>query len=170
MRYYVNLDSDPASPPIAVDVVELPSRELEVKVGANAVSVDVLALRDQLSVSVGGQIVDLTIDGALPDIGAIAAGLRGTVRVESERMRLQQRAQRGAVAGGAQVVKSPMPGRVIRVLVSRGDRVQVGQPILVIEAMKMENEVRAKTECVVAEVHVAVGATVEGNAKLVTLA
>jgi biotin carboxyl carrier protein len=63
-----------------------------------------------------------------------------------------------------------MPGRVIKVLVAPGDEVAVGQPVLVVEAMKMENELKAKTAGTVAEVHVAVGDTVEGNAKLVTFA
>jgi biotin carboxyl carrier protein len=63
-----------------------------------------------------------------------------------------------------------MPGRVVKVLVSKGDEVAVGQSLLVVEAMKMENEIRAKVAGTVADVHVAAGATVEGNAKLITLA
>jgi biotin carboxyl carrier protein len=68
------------------------------------------------------------------------------------------------------IVRSPMPGRVVKVMVSAGDDVQAGQPMLVVEAMKMENELKAKAAGRVAEVHVAVGETVEGNAKLVTFA
>ncbi|MBK8217100.1 MAG: biotin/lipoyl-binding protein [Myxococcales bacterium] len=62
-----------------------------------------------------------------------------------------------------------MPGRVVRVMVKPGDTVERGQALLVLEAMKMENEVKAKDTATVAEVHVAEGATVEANAKLVTL-
>ena len=63
-----------------------------------------------------------------------------------------------------------MPGRVVKVLVSKGDAVEAGQGLLVLEAMKMENEVKARAAGTVAEVHVAPGAAVEGSAKLVTLA
>jgi biotin carboxyl carrier protein len=63
-----------------------------------------------------------------------------------------------------------MPGRVVKVLVAKGDAVEPGKGLVVLEAMKMENEVRAKIAGTVADVHVVAGATVEGNAKLVTLA
>jgi biotin carboxyl carrier protein len=55
----------------------------------------------------------------------------------------------------------------VRVLVAVGDDVVVGQPLVVVEAMKMENELRAKRAARVVEVLVAAGATVESNAKLV---
>ena len=170
MRYYVTLDPDPAKPPTLVDVVELPSGELSVKVDGKAVDVDVLPLRAQLSVRVAGRVVDLTVEGTPPDLGAVASGHRSYVRVESERMRSAEQAKKGTRDGGEKLVKSPMPGRVIKVLVAKGDAVELGQSLLVVEAMKMENEIRAKAAGTVAEVHVAVGATVEGNAKLVTLA
>jgi pyruvate carboxylase subunit B len=54
--------------------------------------------------------------------------------------------------------------------VAKGDSIAVGQGLLVLEAMKMENEVRARAAGTVAEVHVAAGATVEGGARLLTLA
>jgi len=169
VRYYVSLDPDPAAPPVSVDVTELPSGELEVRYEGARVAVDVLPLRDQLSVRVDGRVVDLTVEGSPPDIGAIASGHRSYVRVESERMRSAEQAKKARGGDGEKVVKSPMPGRVVRVLVNKGDQVAAGQALLVVEAMKMENEVRAKAAAVVVEVHVAAGATVEGNAKLVTL-
>ena len=170
MRYYVTLDPDPNHPPVLVDVVELPSGELSVQVDGKSVDVDVLPLRAQLSIRVAGKVVDLTVEGAPPDVGAVASGHRSYVRVESERMRSAEQAKKGARGDAEKIVKSPMPGRVIKVLVAKGDAVELGQSLVVIEAMKMENEIRAKAPCTIAEVHVAVGATVEGNAKLITLA
>jgi biotin carboxyl carrier protein len=58
----------------------------------------------------------------------------------------------------------------VKVLVQKGDQVAVGQPLIVMEAMKMENEIRAKTAGTVADVHVLPGAAVEANATLVSLA
>jgi biotin carboxyl carrier protein len=63
-----------------------------------------------------------------------------------------------------------MPGRVVKVLVAKGDVVEAGQGLLVLEAMKMENEVKARVSGTVADVHVVPGTAVEGSAKLVTLA
>jgi glutaconyl-CoA decarboxylase len=62
-----------------------------------------------------------------------------------------------------------MPGRVIRVAVHAGDSVRKGQTLVVLEAMKMENEVLAAGDGTVLEVHVTVGAAVDANAKLVTV-
>ena len=62
-----------------------------------------------------------------------------------------------------------MPGRVVRVLVSIGDRVLAGQPIVVVEAMKMENELRSPKDGVVREVNVQAGGAVEARAVLVVI-
>jgi biotin carboxyl carrier protein len=171
VRYYVTLDPDPNAKPLVVELVELPSGALEARLDGKPIDVDVVdvAGRAQLSVRVNGRVVDLTTEGAPPEMGAVASGHRSYVRVESERMRSAEQAKKGGAKGGDKAVKSPMPGRVVKVLVARGDTVQPGQGLLVLEAMKMENEVRAKVAGVVAEIHVAPGAAVEGGAKLVTL-
>ncbi len=75
----------------------------------------------------------------------------------------------GARAGSGDRVRSPMPGRVVQVLVAEGDAVQPGQGVVIIEAMKMENELRAEIAGTVAKVHVKVDDRVEGNADLITL-
>jgi biotin carboxyl carrier protein len=170
VRYYVTLEPDPQAKPVVVDLLELPSGELQAQVDDRSVELDVALLRGQLSVRVDGQVVDLTIEGSPPEVGAVASGHRSYVRVESERMRAAEQAKKTTVGAGDRVIRSPMPGRVVKVLVARGDVVPVGQGLVVLEAMKMENEVRAKMGGTVAEVHVVAGATVEGNAKLVTLA
>ncbi|MES1256507.1 MAG: acetyl-CoA carboxylase biotin carboxyl carrier protein subunit, partial [Acidobacteriota bacterium] len=74
-----------------------------------------------------------------------------------------------AVQAGAGQVAAPMPGRVVRLLVEVGDVVQAGQPVAIVEAMKMENELRAGRDGTVAAVRTSVGATVEAGAVLVLL-
>jgi biotin carboxyl carrier protein len=73
----------------------------------------------------------------------------------------------GAVA--AHAIKAPMPGRVVRVLVGVGDRVAARQGLVVVEAMKMENELRAPREGTVQDVLVAAGAAVDAGAVLVII-
>ncbi len=167
MRYFVSLD--PAAAPIEIDVEELPSGALSVRASGKPVAVDVASLRSALSVRVDGAVVDLTTEGVPPELGAIASGHRSYVRVESERMRSANAATKGGGGAGDRLIKSPMPGRVIKLLVAPGDDVAPGQAVVVVEAMKMENELKAKAAGKVTEVHVAVGATVESGAKLVTL-
>lgn len=169
MRYYVTLDPDPHARPVVVDLTQLPSGVIEARVDGRAIELDVMPVGAQLSVRVDGQVVDLTTEGAPPELGAVTSGHRTYVRVESERMRAAEQAKQKTKSGHEKVVKSPMPGRVVKVLVARGQVVEVGQGLLVLEAMKMENEVRAKAAGTVADVHVVAGATVEGGAKLVTL-
>jgi biotin carboxyl carrier protein len=169
MRYFVTLEPTPDAKPLAVDLTELPSGALEAKIDGKSVELDVVSIGNQLSVRVDGRVVDLTVEGSPPELGASASGHRAFVRVESERMRAADSAKKGSGSSSAGVVKSPMPGRVVKVLVAKGDKVQPGQGLLVLEAMKMENEVKAKAAGTVAEVHVTTGSAVEGNAKLVTL-
>jgi biotin carboxyl carrier protein len=75
----------------------------------------------------------------------------------------------GAHAHGEQRVVAPMPGRVVRVLVSAGEDVKARQGLVVVEAMKMENELRAPKAGRVKEVGVAAGASVEAGRVLVVI-
>jgi len=74
----------------------------------------------------------------------------------------------GGAAGSGRVV-APMPGKVIAVLVAPGDRVTAGDPVAVIEAMKMETTLAAEVGGEVAAVHVQVGATVDADVLLVEI-
>ena len=73
------------------------------------------------------------------------------------------------VAQGATAVKAPMPGNIMKVNVKPGASVKKGDVLVVLEAMKMENDVCAPADGTVASVEVAQGATVETDAVLVTL-
>jgi biotin carboxyl carrier protein len=169
VRYFVNLDPSPEAEPIVVDVNEGPTGELEVSVAGKRLPVDVVDVGGTLSVRASGRMVDLTTEGHPPELGAIASGHRSYVRVESERQRAASAAKKTSGGGSDKLIKAPMPGRVVRVLVAAGAEIAQGQTLCVIEAMKMENEVKAKAACSVLEIHVAEGATVEANAKLFTL-
>ena len=70
---------------------------------------------------------------------------------------------------GAGLVTAPMPGRIIRVLVEVGRTVKSGQGVIVVEAMKMENELQAPRDGVVSEVHVAEGQAVESQDPLLLI-
>ncbi len=77
----------------------------------------------------------------------------------------------GAALGpeGPQEVPAPMPGRIVKVLVSEGEEVEAGQGLLVIEAMKMQNELRAPRSGRVEKIHVREGTGVETGVKLLRL-
>ena len=167
MRYFVTFSD--SKEPLEIDVKELPSGALEVSSGGKTIDVDVAMVDGALSLRVDGHVVDLTTEGTPPDLGVIASGHRSYVRVESDRQRAAAAAAKHSGGGGDDHVRSPMPGRIVRVLVAKGDDVQLGQPLVVIEAMKMENELKSKRAGKVVEILVSQGAAVEGNAKLLRL-
>jgi len=80
-----------------------------------------------------------------------------------------RRGRRGDAGSGPQAIVAPMPGRIVRVLVKPEEAVVARQPLVVVEAMKMENELRAPRAGTVAEVRVAEGTSVEANTVLVVL-
>ena len=71
---------------------------------------------------------------------------------------------------GPQRIDAPMPGKVTRVLVKAGDQVEEGQGLVVVEAMKMENELKSPKAGKVTELHAVEGAAVESGAKLAVVA
>ena len=84
--------------------------------------------------------------------------------------RRRGRADEGRASGsGPQRLKAPMPGKVIRVLVKVGDSVRPRQPVVVVEAMKMENELRSPKAGRVKDVTVTPGTSVEAGRVLVVI-
>ncbi|MFO0618122.1 MAG: biotin/lipoyl-containing protein [Polyangiaceae bacterium] len=174
MKYFVTL---PSGIEHVVDILEDARGALTVSVdgepadaaplGATGASHVTRSGRGATTVQVDGHVVELWLEGSAPDVGVIANGSRFFAKVESERMRIRAGDKGGR--GGDGTVKSPMPGRVVRVLVAEGDEVHAGQPVVVVEAMKMENELAATTAGKVAKILVAQGATVEGGAPLVEI-
>ena len=167
MSYRVTLQPSLGTEPVTVAVVEQENGTLRATVDGRRVDVDAVLVGSQWSVRVDGKVVDLTARGSLPDLAVVAGHLRGRVRVESDRMRAAIPPTRGSTQ--PKTIRSPMPGRVVRVGVQAGAAVRTGQTLVVLEAMKMENEVLAAHPGTVVEIHVSAGATVEANAKLITL-
>jgi len=95
-------------------------------------------------------------------------GTRYLVEVVDERTRLIRSLTHGQAAQpGPGPVRAPMPGLIVRIEVEPGQRVSSGQGVVIMEAMKMENELRAEGEGVVARVLVAAGQPVEKGAVLI---
>lgn len=119
--------------------------------------------------------VSLLVDGKSYSATLDERGARVHVRVkdsvfpmeilDEKKLRLRRAAAK-FTAEGKQTLTAPMPGKVVRVLVAMGDEVKEGQGLLIVEAMKMENELKSPKAGKVVELHVREGQTVEGNAKL----
>ena len=110
--------------------------------------------------------VERTSDGLRMMLGRF----RLDTQVLTEReWHLRQAAPRQGHASGQAIVNAPMPGLVKSVAVAEGDHIHKGQKLVVLEAMKMENEINAPRDGVVVTVHVSQGTTIEAGKPLVTL-
>ncbi len=106
-------------------------------------------------------------------VEVVVDGWRFELVVEDDaRATLRERATRGDTtsrADGPVEVRAIIPGRVVGVLVEEGTEVERGQAVLVVEAMKMQNEIRAPRDGRVGRIGVAVGATVELGDRLLVI-
>ena len=94
---------------------------------------------------------------------------RLATRSTPRRPATRARPSAAAAADSQDVVRAPMPGRIIRVNVSVGDSVQRGQSIVVLESMKMENTIAAPRDGVISQVHVSADESVQHGQSLVEL-
>jgi biotin carboxyl carrier protein len=126
-----------------------------------------------LSLLLDGQIVwadvDTSKDGGEVTVETRAGGVALKIADPKKKILAQVQGKRSAEAAGPLAIRAPMPGKIVKVLVKAGEAVTAGQPVVVVEAMKMENEVRATRDGSVQTVHVTEGQPIDGNAPLVTL-
>ena len=122
----------------------------------------------QIALQVGQFSYGASIDGGAHECALTIAGSRYRVEIEDERERAAAAAAR-AKGGGGGDLKSVMPGVVVQVLVQPGDEVQEGQSLLILEAMKMQNEIDAPITGKVDAVYVTEGQAVGGGEKLLKI-
>ena len=129
---------------------------------------------------IGGSLFSGIIQGRSYEVDVVEEAEEAlVVWVEGEPHHIQfeeegRRRRRGArapgqVAGGRRTIVAPMPGKVVKILVSPEEQVSAGQGIIVVEAMKMENELKASGPGVVKEIRVQEGAGVGGGDVLVVI-
>jgi len=157
--------------------VEVAGRTLTVEVDGDEVRLEGHGVEAQLG-GTRGDVRRRIVNGSRGREFVVAAGAergqwrlstgghRFDVQVLDERARAV-RAAGGGATQGAGTLKAPMPGLVVRVLVAEGDPVEAGRGMVVVEAMKMENELKAGGSGTVRKVHVKPGDRVEKGSPLV---
>jgi acetyl/propionyl-CoA carboxylase alpha subunit len=165
VRYYVEVNGEP----------------IEVDVEADGIRVDGALVHAHLAEVEGTPVHLLTTGSAMYRMAVRAGETRGRYTLWSDRYRFEvealderTRAIRalsgaGKDEGGPASLVAPMPGLIVRVAVGVGDVVEAGQGLIVMEAMKMENELRAASAGTVTSVRVVAGAAVEKGAVLVEM-
>jgi len=134
-----------------VDVARIDAQNMSLVVDDGAATYDIGVASDPatglLRIRVGSTVIDVAVNGG-------------------RRRRLDHRADAGS---GPQRIVAPMPGKIVRVGVKTGDTVRARQTVVVVEAMKMENELKAGRDGVVGELRAVEGASVEAGALLVVI-
>jgi biotin carboxyl carrier protein len=144
-------------------LVSLDGREREIDVRETGGVLSLLIGSKSYDVSIAGSAVhvdgvpvEVSIVPSRPSWGGAGTGDPSTSLAAS-------------TAEGPQQVTAPMPGKIVKLLVKPGDRVEPRQGLVVVEAMKMENELRARAAGTVKEVRAIEGTTVEAGAILIVL-
>jgi len=119
------------------------------------------------SVLMDGRSYDARVEEVPGGLVVVIDGYRFEVEVRDPRRFSRKAGGRGGE--GVQTIAAPMPGKVVRVLVQPGDTVQAGQGLLVVEAMKMQNEMKAARAGTVLSVTAKEGATVAAGEVLATI-
>lgn len=164
-------------------IVDIGGVRVEIDIDGDQVRVDEGPAQTARVDAVDGTPVRLVkINNAVHRVTARRDGTRGqyVLRIDGRRFDVEALDERTrairdlsvAARGpsGPQPLVAPMPGMIIRVSIAPGDQVEAGQGIVAMEAMKMENELRAATAGTVRAVHARPGSAVEKGALLVELA
>ncbi|MEW4414108.1 biotin/lipoyl-containing protein [Clostridium sp. AN503] len=117
------------------------------------------------TITVNGNVYEVTVEEGA-STGAVAAAPKAAPKAAPA---AAPKAAAPAGAAGSVVVTAPMPGKILAVKASAGQAVKKGDVIMVLEAMKMENDIVAPQDGTVASINAAVGDSVEAGATLATL-
>ena len=155
--------------------------KLNAKIDGEKIEVEIVRVDDQVTATVDGRVYTLEVSRPEPNIYTFRSGGKMTQAFVSpdgskvtiggnefeidliDPKRLRGSSVDAEHAGGAAEIKTAMPGKVVRILVSVGADVQKGDGVLVVEAMKMQNELKSPKDGLVKEIRTTEGSTVQAG-------
>lgn len=145
----------------------------QVSINGKVVEVDFKSVSGQpiYSLLVDGQSYQAHVyTGEEDELQVLLRGVLHSAKVEDEReKRLRAAAGGGAADSGEFVLKAPMPGLVVKVSVNEGDEVKKGDVLVILESMKMQNELKSPRDGKVTRIQVKAGDSVEQRASMVSV-
>ena len=121
------------------------------------------------TITVNGNVYDVTVEEGSGAVAPVVTAPKAAPKAAPKTAPAQKAAAAPAGAQGGVKINAPMPGKILGVKVAAGQTVKKGDVLLVLEAMKMENEIVAPQDGTVASVNTSVGEQVEAGAVLATL-
>ena len=163
MKYYASVGENEYEIEIREDAIYLDGERLNVDLHQSGAP-------ELYSVLFNGRSYELLIEAERFRYGVSIRGDRYDIRVEDERQRRMSLARGGPdLPEGEAAVTAPIPGLVVKVLVREGDEVKDGQALVILEAMKMENEIRATRTGIVKQIHAVPGQRIEEKGILLVI-
>ena len=153
-----------------VDVDEVEANKFEVTIDDKSYIIDTqLTESNVYSLIVNGESFETDVDSKDGTFNVMTEGDLFKIEVMDE-LKLKMLARRGGgAAEGKQIIKSEMPGAIIDVKVKVGDEVKEGDVLLILEAMKMQNEIKSPKDGEVKEVFVKSGENINADAKMIVV-
>ncbi|HEX3092384.1 MAG TPA: biotin/lipoyl-containing protein [Candidatus Angelobacter sp.] len=141
-------------------------QEWKCKLDGRELPLDVVSAQDgMLSLLLQGKSYEVKQETVGAESNVVVGQERFSASVRDPRS-FRSRRRSGASEQGVMKIKAPMPGKVVRILAPAGSQVEIGQSVVVIEAMKMQNELKAPKTGVVKKINVEEGAAVEAGQAL----
>jgi biotin carboxyl carrier protein len=170
MKFWALMGSGKARRELDIDV-QLEGGKLILDTGDESLVADVARLPDGESYSliIDGKSYEVAIEGEEGELSVNLDGRLFDASVRSPFEKTLREVRKSGPVSSASVVKAPMPGLIVDLKVGPGERVTVGQPLAIIEAMKMQNELAAESDGEVKTIHVETGQSVEAGKELITL-
>lgn len=164
MKYITTIDNQQ----FEIEVVD----ERHIRVGDRLLTVDFESVSGQpvFSLILDGKSYESFVYQGEEDWDVLLRGRQYQVKVEDEREKRLKAAGGGGVAEGGEFhLKAPMPGLVVAVLVEEGQAIQKGQVMLILESMKMQNELKAPRDGTIGRIRVKAGESVEQKQALLSV-
>ena len=164
MKYITTIDEKE----FEVEVID----ERHIRIGDRLVEVDFESVSGQpvFSLILDGKSYEAFVYQGEEDWGVLIRGRQYQVNVEDEReKRLKSSVGGGSLEGGEFHLKAPMPGLVVAILMEEGQEVKKGQVMLILESMKMQNELKAPRDGTIGRIRVKAGESVEQRQTLLSV-
>jgi biotin carboxyl carrier protein len=163
MKFEVQLSGSSSKTVRSVELERVGDR-WKITLDGQAVNADAVEIApNAFSLLLEGQSYEVRLSPSPDGVLKIQIGLQEFTAEVADPRAWRGRRHGALVAEGRQQVVAPMPGKVIRVLVQAGDRVEAGQGLLVVEAMKMQNEIRSPKGGIVGHLQVKEGQPVNAG-------
>jgi len=164
MKYVTTIDNQE----FEIEIVD----DRHIRIGDRLLQVDFESVSGQpvFSLILDGKSYESFVYQGDEDWEVLIRGRQYQVKIEDEReKRLKAAAGGGAVEGGEFHLKAPMPGLVVAILLEEGQEVKKGQVMLILESMKMQNELKAPRDGITGRVRVKAGESVEQRQTLLSV-